>query len=87
MGSMSPAHWLIVVLVFALFFGAKRLPDAARSLGRSMRIFKSEVQVMHGDPDAEAADSDNATVRRLPAAEQSAPIPEAKPVLRDSARA
>jgi len=30
-------------------FGAKRLPDSARSLGRSMRIFKSEMKEMKND--------------------------------------
>jgi sec-independent protein translocase protein TatA len=37
---------LIVIAVFVLLFGAKKLPDAARSLGQSMRIFKSEVKEM-----------------------------------------
>ncbi len=35
--------------MLVLLFGAKRLPDAARSLGRSMRIFKSEVKEMGND--------------------------------------
>jgi sec-independent protein translocase protein TatA len=39
---------ILVVLVIALF-GSKRLPDAARGLGRSMRIFKSEVKEMKND--------------------------------------
>jgi len=39
-------HIVILVLVIALLFGAKRLPDAARGLGRSLRIFKSEVKQM-----------------------------------------
>jgi sec-independent protein translocase protein TatA len=43
MGSLSPAHWLIVIVVLVLLFGAKRLPDVARSLGRSARILKAEV--------------------------------------------
>jgi sec-independent protein translocase protein TatA len=43
-------HLLILVSVVVLLFGAKRLPDAARSLGKSMRIFKSEIREMqHGD--------------------------------------
>jgi sec-independent protein translocase protein TatA len=42
-------HIVILVLVIALLFGAKRLPDAARGLGRSMRIFKSEVKQMQDD--------------------------------------
>lgn len=43
MGALSPTHWLIIVGVLVLLFGAKRLPDAARSLGRSARILKAEV--------------------------------------------
>lgn len=42
-GELAPSHWLIVALAFLLLFGSKRLPDAARSLGRSMRILKSEI--------------------------------------------
>lgn len=49
MGSMSIWHWVIVAAVFLVFFGAKRMPEAARGLGRSLRIFKSEVSEMHND--------------------------------------
>jgi len=49
MGALSPTHWLIIVGVLVLLFGAKRLPDAARSLGRSARILKSEVKELHPD--------------------------------------
>ena len=38
----SPAAIILLLLVIVLF-GAKRLPDAARSVGRSIRIFKSEM--------------------------------------------
>ena len=54
MGGLQPWHWVIVIAVFVLLFGAKKLPDAARSLGQSMRIFKSEVK-MKSDPKPEAA--------------------------------
>jgi sec-independent protein translocase protein TatA len=40
---------LIVVLLLVLLFGAKRLPDAARGIGRSLRVFKSEVKQMKDD--------------------------------------
>ncbi|MET0190584.1 MAG: Sec-independent protein translocase subunit TatA [Pseudonocardia sediminis] len=40
---MSPWHWALVIAVGILLFGAKRLPDAARSLGRSARILKAEL--------------------------------------------
>ena len=45
----SPAQLLIIVLVVVLLFGATRLPNAARQLGRSMRIFKSEIKEMKND--------------------------------------
>ena len=51
MGSLSPIHWLIVVLVLVVLFGTKRLPDASRSIGRSLRIFKSEMKDMGSDGD------------------------------------
>lgn len=57
-------HWLggpeivILVLVIVIVFGWKKLPDAARSLGRSMRIFKSEVDELKGDTSASAASRD-----------------------------
>ena len=47
-------HIVILVLVIALLFGAKRLPDAARGLGRSLRIFKSEVKQMQDDTPRQA---------------------------------
>ncbi|RYF38124.1 MAG: Sec-independent protein translocase subunit TatA, partial [Comamonadaceae bacterium] len=49
MGAMSPWHWAIVALVVVILFGSKKLPDAARGLGRSLRIFKSEVTQMQND--------------------------------------
>lgn len=49
MGALSPWHWAILAVVIILLFGAKRLPDAARSLGKSLRIFKSEVKELQND--------------------------------------
>ena len=40
---------IIIAVLLVLVLGWKRLPDAARSLGRSMRIFKSEVSEMKQD--------------------------------------
>ena len=40
---------LILALVAIILFGAKRLPDSARSLGRSLRIFKSEMKELNKD--------------------------------------
>ncbi|GAB3239365.1 Sec-independent protein translocase subunit TatA [Kineococcus gypseus] len=51
MGALKPWHIIVLVVVLLLLFGAKRLPDAARGLGRSLRIFKSEVKEMQKDDD------------------------------------
>lgn len=48
-GALSPTHWLLIILVMALLFGAKRLPAAARGLGQSMRIFKAETSALADD--------------------------------------
>ena len=48
-GGLAPWHIAIVIVVVLLLFGSKKLPDAARGLGRSMRIFKSEMKEMQSD--------------------------------------
>jgi sec-independent protein translocase protein TatA len=45
----SPWKILIVAVVIIVLFGSKKLPAAARSLGQSMRILKSEVGSLHED--------------------------------------
>jgi sec-independent protein translocase protein TatA len=45
----EPSHILLLLLVLVLLFGAKRLPDSARSIGKSMRIFKGELKEMKDD--------------------------------------
>ncbi len=76
MGAMSWWHRLIVLVVVLLLFGSKKLPDAARGLGQSLRIFKSEVQEMQreGDstPPKTTASPDEATPQReLPSSDAS----------------
>ncbi len=48
---MQLGAWEIfaIVLLIIVLFGAKKLPDAARSIGRSLRIFKSEMKEMGND--------------------------------------
>ena len=46
MPNLGPSEILIVLLIILLLFGANKLPDLARSMGRSARIFKSEVKEM-----------------------------------------
>ena len=49
----SPWKILIVAVVLIVLFGSKKLPDAARSLGKSMRILKTEVSDLHHEDKAE----------------------------------
>ncbi|MFI5680340.1 Sec-independent protein translocase subunit TatA [Streptomyces cellulosae] len=43
---LEPWHLLVVAIVLIVLFGSKKLPDAARSLGKSMRILKSEAKAL-----------------------------------------
>ena len=45
----EPSHILLLLIVVVLLFGANRLPDSARSLGKSLRIFKGEMKEMKND--------------------------------------
>jgi sec-independent protein translocase protein TatA len=49
----SPWKILIVAVLIIVLFGSRKLPEAARSLGKSMRILKTEVQGMHEDSEAQ----------------------------------
>ncbi|MYW64307.1 twin-arginine translocase TatA/TatE family subunit [Streptomyces sp. SID8379] len=55
--AIEPWHLLILGLVIILLFGSKKLPDTARSLGKSLRILKSETKAMkeEGERPAEPA--------------------------------
>ena len=44
--------WIIILIIVLLLFGAPRLPALARSLGQSMKIFRSEVKTRDEEPDA-----------------------------------
>jgi sec-independent protein translocase protein TatA len=59
MGALKPWHIAVLVVILILLFGAKRLPDAARSLGRSMRILKAETRGLQDDDVAAKAEAQN----------------------------
>jgi len=70
----SPWKILIVAVVIIVLFGSKKLPDAARSMGRSMRILKKEVSSMHEDePDGAPAQGGTAGTQFPPAQLTAAP--------------
>ena len=61
-------HFVVLLVVILVLFGSKRMPDAARGLGRSLRIFKSEVKSMQDDdkPTTAAASPATAEPAELP---------------------
>ena len=76
-GWERPSHWLVLAIVVVVLFGYKKLPDAARSVGRSLRIFKTEIKGMSEDDKkrAEAASND-ATPAVPPAVEAPPAVPQ-----------
>jgi sec-independent protein translocase protein TatA len=73
----SPWKILIVAVVIIVLFGSRKLPDAARSLGKSMRILKTEVQGMHED-DAPAASTTTTAQAATPAQIEANQQPDAQ---------
>jgi sec-independent protein translocase protein TatA len=51
----NPWKILIIAIVIIVLFGSRKLPEAARSLGKSMRILKTEVQSLHDDEPASSS--------------------------------
>jgi sec-independent protein translocase protein TatA len=77
-GRLGAPEIVLILVVILLLFGAKRLPDMARSFGQSMRILKSETKAMHKDDTDDpgtvpAAALQSATESRHPAQEEAAP--------------
>ncbi len=67
-----PGFWIVLVVLILLLFGAKRLPDLSRSVGRSLRIFKSETEGLREDGKGEAT-----TAEGTATAEPTPPAPRA----------
>jgi sec-independent protein translocase protein TatA len=77
MGELSPWHLLILAAVFVVLFGSRKLPDAARSLGKSMRIFKAETKALRDSGETESEVRPATAVLQQPAVQQ--PAPQAQP--------
>jgi sec-independent protein translocase protein TatA len=83
MGNFKGWEILVILVLLLVLFGAKRLPDAARGLGRSLRIFKAEVKEMREDDDkAQSTPTTPPTLESRPSttgeATARAPEPEAR---------
>ena len=69
----SPWKIAIIAVLIIVLFGSRKLPDAARSLGKSMRILKTEVTGLHNDDEP----APGATVQAAPAQLQAPAAPVA----------
>ena len=75
--NLGPTETIIIALVVILLFGAKKMPQMARSLGQSMRIMKAETKGMRNDDEPSEAKPEQAApaVQQAPAPQ----LPSAKP--------
>ncbi|MGW0421890.1 Sec-independent protein translocase subunit TatA [Streptomyces sp. NPDC003015] len=70
---LEPWHLLIVAIMIIVLFGSKKLPEAARGLGKSMRILKSEAKAMKEDGTAQSTAAPAASAEQTAQAVQAAP--------------
>ncbi|TWP46852.1 twin-arginine translocase TatA/TatE family subunit [Lentzea tibetensis] len=76
MPNLGPTELIIIAVVIILLFGAKKLPDMARSLGRSAKIFKAETK---GLRDSSDSSDDSAQPQQAPVQQQPQQLPPAQP--------
>ncbi len=75
-GRLGAPEIILILVVIVLLFGAKKLPDMARSLGKSARILKSEAKAMKkdhsggdgGEGDGDGGDDKQSSQRTIQAA-------------------
>lgn len=67
-GKLGAPEIMLILVVIILLFGAKKLPDMARSLGKSARILKSEAKAMKSEG------QDNAAAASAPPQHDDAPV-------------
>lgn len=80
MPSLGPMEIILILVVILLLFGFKKLPDAARSIGKSARVFKAEVSEMKEEDrqrEAEKSARDSGTVESTTT--ESKPTDDARP--------
>ncbi len=79
MPNLGPTELIIIAVIIMVLFGAKRLPDSARALGRSMRILKAETKGMRDDSDT-TVPSTTVQAQSLPPTQAPVQAPVAPPV-------
>ncbi|TDD33284.1 twin-arginine translocase TatA/TatE family subunit [Nonomuraea terrae] len=81
MSQLGVPELLIIALVLVLLFGAKKLPEMARGVGRSLRIFKSETAKLRDDDDETAHTVQAQAAQPQPQPVQPQQIPAPQPTL------
>ncbi len=78
---IGPPEIILILLIILLLFGAKKLPDLARGVGRSLRIFKAETKGLTEDEKAES--STPAAPLQVEAGRGDVPVPPVTDPARD----
>ncbi|ROP36189.1 Sec-independent protein translocase subunit TatA [Saccharothrix texasensis] len=76
MPNLGPTELIIIAVVIILLFGAKKLPDMARSIGRSAKILKAETKGLRSEDDPQQQQQSATTAQQVPAPQQ---LPAAQP--------
>ena len=79
MNALKPWHVIVLLVVVLLLFGAKRLPDLAKSVGQSLKIFKSELKDLTED-DPPRPSTPPAPLVVPPSTQAPSPAPPAAPL-------
>ncbi|WP_150309045.1 Sec-independent protein translocase subunit TatA [Planctomonas psychrotolerans] len=66
LGNLQGWHFIILVVVILLLFGAPKLPGLAKSLGQSMRIFKGEIKTMKEENNTDRPARSDGTTDEFP---------------------
>ncbi|MFD1152199.1 Sec-independent protein translocase subunit TatA [Saccharothrix hoggarensis] len=79
MGSLGATELIIIAVVIILLFGAKKLPDMARSIGRSAKILKAETKGLRDEDDQSQANPATTAQQQPPVAPAPQQLPPAQP--------
>ena len=64
MGAFKPWHWIVILVLLILLFGANKLPDIAANLGQSPKVFKKEVKELREEDGAGAQQKPPAQIQQ-----------------------
>ncbi len=71
MGAMKPWHWVVIIILLVVIFGAGKLPEIARNLGLSAKVLKKEMkELSDDDTPATTPQPPTQAPQQLPASQQ-----------------